>query len=510
MRRHLSRPLTAAAFVVVFLGAAWFTGCDLSMLWSRKSHLLDIVSEMIPPEWSFAGKVLPLLWTTVQMSVTGTVLGAVLAIPAAMGCATTLPGPWGLKKALRFCIQLLRSFPALILALLATFFLGIGAFAGTAAITVYTFAIMTRLTYEDMESVPLGPCIQLCKPWEPVRFGPLSIPFFRKSHPPISPMCSICWRAMYATAPFWATSGAGGIGLLLNEKVSWREYGKVGMILILLFLVVYGMEALSAGLTRLVQHELTMGRTGQRLLAGVAAGLFAFCTLTLPVPDLSRTSLRMVQVLLDGLLHPDLELLFRFDRSGLAYLLLETAAMALVGTCVGVVLAVPLSFLGSGRFFPAPVAWFFRTVVAAIRSIPSLIYGLIFIRVCGPSSFTGVLTMAVCSVGLLCKRFSEAIDALDLRPVHVLEAMGVSRLVRICHGVLPQLTPQIASGTLYRFDVNIREASVLGLAGAGGIGVPLIFAMNQYAWNEVSTLALGMIFLAWLVDMVSSACRKTF
>ena len=107
-------------------------------------------------------------------------------------------------------------------------------------------------------------------------------------------------------------------------------------------------------------------------------------------------------------------------------------------------------------------------------------------------------------------RSSEAIDALDLRPVHALEAMGVSRLVRICHGVLPQLTPQIASGTLYRFDVNIREASVLGLAGAGGIGVPLIFAMNQYAWNEVSTLALGMIFLAWLVDMVSSACRKTF
>lgn len=84
MRRRLSRPLTAAAFAVAFLGAAWFTGCDLSVLWSRKNHLLDIVSKMIPPEWSFAGKVLPLLWTTVQMSVTGTVLGAVLAVPAAM------------------------------------------------------------------------------------------------------------------------------------------------------------------------------------------------------------------------------------------------------------------------------------------------------------------------------------------------------------------------------------------------------------------------------------------
>ena len=141
MRRRVSRPLAAAAFAAAFLGAACFTGCDLSVLWSRRSHLTDIVSEMIPPEWSFVGTVLPLLWTTVQMSVTGTVLGAALAVPAAMVCAGPLPGPRALKKLVRFGIQLLRAFPALILALLATFFLGIGAFAGTAAITVYTFAI---------------------------------------------------------------------------------------------------------------------------------------------------------------------------------------------------------------------------------------------------------------------------------------------------------------------------------------------------------------------------------
>ena len=354
MRRHLIRPLAAAAFVVVFLGAAWFTGCDLSMLWSRKSHLMDIVSEMIPPEWSFTGKVLPMLWTTVQMSVTGTVLGAVLAIPAAMGCAATLPGPGGVKKLLRVCIQLLRSFPALILALLATFFLGIGAFAGTAAITVYTFAIMTRLTYEDMESAPLEPYTAL----QAMGVGPVRA-FVHCVFPEITP--AYLTNVLYLLegnvrhSAILGYVGAGGIGLLLNEKVSWREYGKVGMILILLFLVVYGMEALSTVLTRLVQHELTISKTEQRLLTGVAAGLFVFCTLTLPAPDLSRTSLRMVQVLLDGLLHPDLELLLRLDCSGLFYLLLETAAMALVGTCVGVVLAVPLAFLGSGRLFPAPV-----------------------------------------------------------------------------------------------------------------------------------------------------------
>ena len=87
--------------------------------------------------------------------------------------------------------------------------------------------------------------------------------------------------------------------------------------------------------------------------------------------------------------------------------------------------------------------------------------------------------------------------------------MGVPWLGRLRHAVLPQLAPQLASALLYRFDVNIREASVLGLASAGGIGAPLIFAMNHYAWNEVGTLALGMIVLAWAVDAVSAACRRS-
>ena len=152
MKQRRIRCLAAAAFVLLFLGAAWFTGCDLSLMWSRRDHLTDIAAKMFPPDWGFLGKVLPLLWATIQMSITGTFLGAVLSIPAAMACAASLPGPGPVKKAVRFCIQVLRSFPALILALLATFFLGIGSFAGTAAITVYTFAIMTRLTYEDIES----------------------------------------------------------------------------------------------------------------------------------------------------------------------------------------------------------------------------------------------------------------------------------------------------------------------------------------------------------------------
>ena len=366
---------------------------------------------------------------------------------------------------------------------------------------------MTRLTYEDIESAPQGPYLALRA------MGAASAQaFFRSTLPEILP--AYLTNALYLLegnvrhSAILGYVGAGGIGLLLNEKVSWREYDKVGTILLLLFAVVYLMEHLSTWLTRLVQQERTLGRQGRRLLAGAAAALVLFCTVTLPLPDLSRTSMQMVKTLFTGLLHPNWELFFRLDSSGLAYLLLETVAIALVGTCVGAVFSVPLAFLGSSRFFPAPAAWLFRTLVTAIRSVPFLIYGLIFIRVCGPGSFTGVLTLAVCSVGLLCKRFTEAIDTLDFRAYHALEAMGTPKLSCVRHAALPQLVPQFFSAWLYRFDVNIREASALGLAGAGGIGAPLILALNQYAWHDVSTLALGMIALSWLVDLVSAFCRR--
>ena len=174
---------------------------------------------------------------------------------------------------------------------------------------------------------------------------------------------------------------------------------------------------------------------------------------------------------------------------------------------LGALLAAPLAFLSTPKLLPRPVALLFRVLIVAIRSVPFLIYGLIFIRVSGPGAFTGVLTLAVCSIGLLSKRFTEAIESLDFRAYDALRAMGVSLLPRIRYAVLPQLGPAFPSAVLYRFDVNIREASVLGLVGAGGIGAPLIFAMNQYAWNDVSAIFLGFVLLVWLIDVGSARLR---
>lgn len=209
-----------------------------------------------------------------------------------------------------------------------------------------------------------------------------------------------------------------------------------------------------------------------------------------------------------GIFHPDTGILFNLTSQGVPYLLLETTCIAFLGTIVGAVLAIPLSFLSAANIMPAPVVLAGRFVIMAIRTIPPLIYGLMFIRVTGPGPLTGVLTMSWCSIGMLSKMYIETIEDLDTGIVEALDAMGCSVFLKIRYGILPQLIPSFLSTVLYRFDMNLRDAAVLGLVGAGGIGAPLIFAMNAYRWNEAGSILVGLIVLVLLVELLSNTIRN--
>ncbi|MEE3453321.1 PhnE/PtxC family ABC transporter permease [Dialister sp.] len=131
-----------------------------------------------------------------------------------------------------------------------------------------------------------------------------------------------------------------------------------------------------------------------------------------------------------------------------------------------------------------------------------------WIRVTGPGPFAGVLTLSLCSVGLLAKRFLIAIDTMDLKPFLAGRAMGNRFLPNLRWTVLPQLLPRYGSAILYRFDINLRDAAILGFVGAGGIGTPLIRAMTLYEWQAAGALLWGLIFLVTLVEIVSERLRK--
>lgn len=215
----------------------------------------------------------------------------------------------------------------------------------------------------------------------------------------------------------------------------------------------------------------------------------------------------IVSGILKGIVTPNLELI-NLGTNGIPYLLLETMAIAFVGTIVGSILALPFGFLTSHNIVPNFIAYLIRVFLVMIRTIPTIVYGLIFIRIVGPGPFAGALTMAVTSIGMMSKLFSESILDIDRDILEALDAMGLTTFQKIWHGILPQLSAIFLSTVIYRFDINLRDATVLGLVGAGGIGAPLIFSINSFKWNEAGSILLCLIILILVIEYISTRIRN--
>ncbi len=209
-----------------------------------------------------------------------------------------------------------------------------------------------------------------------------------------------------------------------------------------------------------------------------------------------------------GIFHPDTTLLFDLGEAGVPFLLFETVAIALLGTLLGAILAIPFSFLSSARFLPPWAAFIFRSFVLLIRTIPSLIWALVWIRVTGPGPFCGVVTQSVCSIGMITKMYVAAIEDIDTRILESLDAQGLSAFEKIRFGILPQITANFVSTAIYRFDINIKDATTLGIVGAGGIGASLIQCINSRRWSMVGAFLCGMIALMLLIEYPSTRMRR--
>jgi len=218
--------------------------------------------------------------------------------------------------------------------------------------------------------------------------------------------------------------------------------------------------------------------------------------------------MQIARSILMGIVQPDASLLLNFSRQGVPYLLLETMAIAYLGTIVGAIIAIPLAFMSATNISIKPVVILGRGVTIAIRTIPVMIYGLMFIRVTGPGPFAGLLTLSLASVGMVAKMYTEYIEDLDKGIIEALDAIGCTPFQKIRYGILPQLIPDFLSTIIYRYDMNLRDATVLGLVGAGGIGPPLIFAMSNFRWNEAGAILIGLVVLILIVEMISGRVRR--
>jgi phosphonate transport system permease protein len=186
----------------------------------------------------------------------------------------------------------------------------------------------------------------------------------------------------------------------------------------------------------------------------------------------------------------------------------ETVQLAVWGTLFAMVLALPLCFLAARNLSPSPVVFhFMRQVFNAARGINEIIFALIFVAAVGLGPFAGVLALSIHGAGMLGKFFAEAIEEADPGPVEALRATGASPLQVIAFAVLPQALPAWIAATLYRLEVNLRAATILGMVGAGGIGFELYSSLKLFQYEDTATCVIVILAMVMTADYVSSRLR---
>ena len=541
-RKRLRLALAAAAFLAALVVAAIGAEVNLRTLFTYFGNFISYFDRILtledgtrvwsnPAEWFWGWrKWLWMLAETILISYVGTMIGAVLAFALNFFAAqNTSPAPW-LRFVIRRLLEFARTVPGIVFALIFVIAFGLGPMAGVLAIAIHSTGALGKLFSEIVENADM-------KPVEGVRStGASWLSCMRFA---VLPQVSAGY-ASYALLRFeinvreasvMGFVGAGGIGQELVVAIRKFYYSDVSAILMTIIVTVFIIDIahrLAArppvrqgctGMSQLpkpdreqlrAKYPDVFDRPAATRLATPAMIVAAFAVFIFGLVDLDFSPAKLFAGLSQlgwitlMMIPPD-------PGSSLpAYLsaLGETLSIALLGTTIAAVAALPFSLLAARNIIPSgwlrfPVRRFFDS----IRGVDTLIWALVWINVVGLGPFAGVLAIALSDFGAFGKLFSEAIEAADRKQVEGIRASGGNALHEIRFGLMPQVLPVIAGQVLYFIESNTRSATIIGIVGAGGIGLQLAEQIRVLEWQKVSFLILMILVAVAAIDWISGKLR---
>ena len=244
LRRRSRMPLILLLLLVAIYLSLKMTGFDMKLIITRFDKLLDLFVKLFHPKWEFFNKVVGPLVDTIKMSILGTVIGCLLALPIAVLASTNICKSPAIVSVLRFILALIRTLPTLVIALVCALVFGLGTFAGTLAISIFTFGIVAKMLYESIETIDMGP-FEAMEALGANKFQA----FWSACVPQILPVylshSLYCFEMNVRASAILGYVGAGGLGITINERIGWRDYNGLGMVLLSLFVVVVAIEFFS-------------------------------------------------------------------------------------------------------------------------------------------------------------------------------------------------------------------------------------------------------------------------
>ena len=250
VRRRRSRtPFIVIALVLVIFWALKMTEFDMMVIINRFSKMLDLMKKLFHPKWSFFPKVVGPLLDTIKMSILGTVIGCAIALPVSILASSNINKSVPIVGFFRFVLALIRTLPTLVIALVCALIFSLGTFSGTVAIAIFTFGVVAKMLYESIETIDMGPFEAM-----EALGGNKFQAFWSACVPQILPVylshCLYCFEMNIRASAILGYVGAGGLGITINERIGWRDYESLGMVLLTLFVVVTAIEFFSAYLRK--------------------------------------------------------------------------------------------------------------------------------------------------------------------------------------------------------------------------------------------------------------------
>lgn len=250
VRRRRSRtPLILLVLALVIFWALRMTGFSLVVIVNRFPKLLDLMKKLFQPNWSFFPKVVGPLVDTIKMSILGTVIGCGCALPVAVLASSNIDRNKIVVSLLRVLLGLIRTLPTLVIALVCALIFSLGTFSGTVAIAIFTFGVVSKMLYESIETIDMGP-FEAMEALGANKFQA----FWSACVPQILPVylshCLYCFEMNVRASAILGYVGAGGLGITINERIGWRDYNSLGTVLLALFVVVTFIEFFSAYLRK--------------------------------------------------------------------------------------------------------------------------------------------------------------------------------------------------------------------------------------------------------------------
>ncbi|WP_438492964.1 phosphonate ABC transporter, permease protein PhnE [Streptomyces asiaticus] len=572
-RRSLARPTAAGlgaamALLLCVGGGVWaFIALRLNIatLMDSADNAVAFLSRALPLDFPPIGELLSLIWQTLAIVVSATVLSVVLSVPLALLAArNTTPGT-AARAASRGVIVLCRAVPEVVFAIAAFRVFGLGGMTGVVALGVHSVGMVGKLYADAVEQTDEGPRTAL-RATGAGRLQQITAAVLPQALPSLVATALHRLDINLRASAVLGFVGVNGLGYALSTAITTLDYQRAMAIALVLLLLCFVAESISGAIRRTLLQDVTVARRPRRswpVFPGArrdsrpgdtaAAGDAAVDTSASPADgatststpvrrrSLPRWSARRIRRTTWLVLTVALVVASAL-RSGLSWGTLRRGAesffptlgdflppgtggiggqlwadlwvtlqIALAGTLIGLVLALPLGTLAARNVVGSPrVARFFRTVILLVRAVPELVLAIVFVVVTGLGAVSGALALGVGSVGLLGKLVADSLEETDPGPARALVATGARRHQVFFGAVLPRARPAVVGHLLYQLDVNLRSATLLGIVGAGGIGYDLLNAARVLQFPVVTTIVLMVLGLVLLIEGLAVWVRKVY